>query len=109
MKAKIYCRPVAKDVHEFYLMADGEKYYLFEQRFYLSTHAYFKKGVQVEDVGDFRKASTLVVRNTLEKLPKYLKKLKKRYALSFCEKKRAKIQKKEKYKNQWLFDCEQAA
>ena len=30
MQAKIYCKPVAKDVHEFYLIADGEKYYLFE-------------------------------------------------------------------------------
>lgn len=56
MQAKIYCKPVAKDVHEFYLIADGEKYYLFEQKFYMSNHYYFKNGVAVKDVGDFSKA-----------------------------------------------------
>lgn len=55
MQAKIYCKPVAKDVHEFYLIADGEKYYLFEQKFYMSNHYYFKNGVAVKDVGDFSK------------------------------------------------------
>lgn len=81
MQAKIYCRPVAKDVHEFFLVANGKKFYLFEQRFHMTNHLYFKKGVAVDNIGDFSKAKSVTVKNTLEKLPKYIKKAAKRYGI----------------------------
>ena len=98
MQAKIYCKPVAKDVHEFYLIADGEKYYLFEQKFYKSNHYYFKNGVAVKDVGDFSKAKTVTIRNTLEKLPKYLKKVSKRYGVEIETKSQSKPRPKQNQK-----------
>lgn len=109
MQTKIYCRSVAQDVHEFYLVADNSKYYLFEQRFVMANHRYFKDGIAVEDLGDFSKATAVTVRNTLEKLPKYVKKVEKRYGLTLSRKKETKPQKKEKYKNAWLTECEQVA
>ncbi len=112
MQTKIYCRPVAQDVHEFYLVADGDKYYLFEQRFVMANHLYFKGGVAVEDLGNFSKATAVTVRNTLEKLPKYVKKIEKRYGLNLLQKKaRPKMRPntKEKYKNAWLSEYEQVA
>lgn len=108
MQTKIYCRPVAQDVHEFYLVANNRKYYLFEQKFSMANHRYFKKGVAVEDLSDFSKTTAVPVRNTLEKLPKYVKKTAKRYGLDLSQK-RAKPQTKEKHKNAWLSGYEQAA
>lgn len=98
MQAKIYCKPVAKDIHEFYLIADGEKYYLFEQKFYMSNHYYFKNGVAVKDVGDFSKAKTVTIRNTLEKLPKYLKKVSRRYGVEIKNKSQSKPRMKQNQK-----------
>lgn len=109
MQAKIYCRPVAKDVHEFYLIAEGEKYYLFEQRFYMSNHNYFKKGVSVDSVGDFSKANTITIRNTLEKLPKYLKKVSRRYGIEFARKTKSKTKQQRRVCDYEWADFEQVA
>ena len=45
----------------------------------MSNHYYFKNNVAVNDVGNFSKAKTITIRNTLEKLPKYLKKVSRKY------------------------------
>lgn len=102
MQAKVYCRPVAKDVHEFYLVIDGERFYLFEQKFYMSNHRYFKKGVAVDDLGNFAKANKICIRNTLEKLPKYLKKVSRRYDVEIPMKSKSKSHRKISCKYEWL-------
>lgn len=109
MQAKIYCRPVAKDVHEFYLIADGEKYYLFEQKFYMSNHKFFKKGVSVDSIGDFSKANTITIRNTLEKLPKYLKKVSRKYGIEFARKTKSKAKQQRRVCDYEWADFEQVA
>lgn len=108
MQAKVYCRPVAKDVHEFYLVIDGERFYLFEQKFYMSNHAYFKKGVAVDDLGNFGKADTICIRNTLEKLPKYIKKVSNRYDIEIPSKTKSKHRQKMQRKYE-RFDFEEVA
>lgn len=108
MQAKVYCRPVAKDVHEFYLVIDGERFYLFEQKFYMSNHTYFKKGVAVDDLGNFGKADTICIRNTLEKLPKYIKKVSNRYDIEIPSKTKPKHRQKMQCKYEW-FDFDEVA
>ncbi len=83
MQAKIYCKTTENDVHEYYLEMNGERYHLFEQRFNMSNHAYFKNGVALDDIGNFKRAKSEPIRRTLEKIPKYIKKLSQDYGMSF--------------------------
>lgn len=105
MKNKIYCRPVAKDVHEFYAVIDGKKYYLFEQSYRRTNRDYFKFGVEIDRIGDFSKVQSTSVKNTLEKLPRYLKRLDKRYGLGLYKREVTPYQRVQKH--QWLA-CEAA-
>ena len=41
MRAKVYCRTVAKGIQEYYLAVDGKRYYLFAQDFRVSNRDYF--------------------------------------------------------------------
>ena len=100
MRAKVYCRTVAKGIQEYYLAMDGKRYYLFEQDYRVTNRDYFKDGVDVNKIGDFRNVRSESVRRTLDKLPKYLKKLDKRYGLGLYKKEANPYQRVQKY--QWL-------
>lgn len=86
MKIRVYCRTVAQGIQEYYLQAGKERYYLFEQEYRVSNRDYFKDGIDVDKIGDFKHVKSVSVRNTLDKLPKYLKKLDKKYGLGLYEK-----------------------
>ena len=105
MKNKVYCRTVAKGIQEYYLEVDGKRYYLFEQDYRVSNRDYFKDGVDVNKIGDFRNVRSESVRMTLDKLPKYLKKLDKRYGLGLYKRDVNPYQRVQKH--QWL--CYEAA
>ena len=105
MRAKVYCRTVAKGIQEYYLAVDGKIYYLFEQDYRVSNRDYFKDGVDVNKIGDFRNVRSESVRMTLDKLPKYLKKLDKRYGLGLYKRDVNPYQRVQKQK--WL--CYEAA
>lgn len=105
MKAKVYCRTVAKGIQEYYLQTESGKYYLFEQSYRRTNRDYFKFGVEIDRIGDFSKVQSTSVKNTLEKLPRYLKRLDKRYGLGLYKRDVTPYQRVQKH--QWLA-CEAA-
>ena len=105
MKNKVYCRTVAQGIQEYYLQTENGRYYLFEQGYRVTNRDYFKNGVDVNKIGDFRNVRSESVRMTLDKLPKYLKKLDKRYGLALYKRDVNPYQRVQKH--QWL--CYEAA
>ena len=81
MKNRVYCITAAQGIQEYYLKTESGRYYLFEQDYHVSNRDYFKGGIEVEKVGDFKNVKSTSVRNVLDKLPRYLRKLDKRYGL----------------------------
>ena len=82
MKPQIYCKTTAKGEHSFYLMADGQEYYLFRQAYRRGVHTYFSNGIRIDEVYDFSKAKNdSAVIHTLDKLPLYIKYVENEYGI----------------------------
>ena len=94
MKPQIYCRTTDKGVHSFYLWVDGNEYYLFRQNYRKGVHAYFRKGIRLDEVYDYSKAKhdNAIIR-TLSKLPMYIRYVESEYGLVVLKQ----TQKKQKY------------
>ena len=43
MKTLIYCEPIDRGVHSFYMVHKGEKYFLFTQKYRRGVHNYYRK------------------------------------------------------------------
>lgn len=83
MKPHIYCKATEKGQHTFYLIADGREYYLFSQNYRKGVHAYFAKGIRIDDVHDFSKSKhDRAVIRTLDKLPVYIKYVESEYGIA---------------------------
>lgn len=86
MKAKIFCKTVAKGQQAFYLTVNGGKYFLFQQNYRVSNKEFFKNGVSINQINDYSKVHSQSVRNTLDKLPAYLRYIEKEFGVAIYEK-----------------------
>lgn len=92
MKApKIYCE-ISYDVvkeqayHEFYVTADGKKYYLFKQEYRKGVREYFRQdGVTLDRALNNGYANS-AVRRTIDKLPNYIRYIEKEYGIAILNK-----------------------
>ena len=95
MAIKIYCKVTNRGVHSFYLLAEGEEYFLFCQDYRKGVHNYFRKGVCLEQAKKFSKSNRDTdIMKTMSKLPLYIKYIEKEYdiaVLNQTKKKREKI------------------
>ena len=83
MKPQIYCKVTAKGEHSFYLLAEGQEYYLFRQAYRKGVHTYFSSGIRLDEVYNFSKAKhdNAIIR-TLAKLPVYIKYVESEYGIA---------------------------
>ena len=72
MKTYISCKTTAKDQQTFYLMHQGEKYFLFSQPFRRSNKQVFEQKVSLSDLRKLKKHCSFSVRHTANKLPTYI-------------------------------------
>ena len=86
MQAKVFCKTVAKGRQAFYLNANGKDYFLFEQDFRKSNKEFFSKGYYITDKVDYSRVRSTSVRNTLKKLPSYIKYIETEYGVSVYKK-----------------------
>ena len=91
MKTVIYCEPIEKGVHSFYMLHEGEKYYLFSQKYRRGVHNYYSKGVLMNEALSYSRAHKdgAIIR-TMEKLPMYIKYLEKEFSIEVLEKSKRK-------------------
>lgn len=90
MQATVFCRTTDKDVQSFYLRANGKEYFLFSQAFRRSNKNFFAKGYRLADKVDYSKVTSTTVRNTLEKLPSYIRYIETEYGIALYEKRKEK-------------------
>lgn len=86
MKNMIYCEPTARGVHTFFLIVNGKEYYLFSQNYRKGVHAYYSKGVPLNQAVNYSKThndSALI--RTMSKLPMYIKYVEKEYGIEILE------------------------
>ena len=82
MKSTVYCTLTDKGVHTFYLVAEGQEYYLFRQNYRRGVNNFFRDGVNIDRAIDFSKArhDDALIR-TMQKLPMYIKYIEKCYGV----------------------------
>lgn len=86
MKAKIFCKTVAKGQQAFYLTVNGSRYFLFQQNYRVSNKEFFRNGVSINQINDYSKVHSQSVRNTLDKFPAYLRYIEKEFGIAIYEK-----------------------
>ena len=87
----IYCTPTQQGVHSFYLITEGQKYYLFSQNYRKGVREYFSKGVSLKESMDFAKTrNDNVIMRTMTKLSMYIRYIEKKNEIAVHEKKRNK-------------------
>ena len=92
MKTIIYCEPTQKGVHSFYLVVDGEEYYLFSQNYRKGVQEYFSKGVSLDDSTNYSKArKDHALMRTMTKLPAYVRYIEKEYEIAVYEQTKKRI------------------
>ena len=82
MKATVHCEATDKEVHTFYLVSEGIKYFLFHQSFRRGVKEYFGRGVSINEAFNFgRSHHNTALIHTMEKLPAYIKYVEKEYGI----------------------------
>lgn len=68
MSSVVYCKPIAKGIHAFYLNVGETTYYLFSQNYRRGVNKYFSNGVRLDKAVCFSsaKGDTALMR-TMEK------------------------------------------
>lgn len=86
MKNYIYSKTTDKGQQSFFLVVNGQEYYLFTQKFYRGVKNYFQNKVLLSKAIDFSSANndTALLR-TMEKLPMYIKYIEKEYGIFVLE------------------------
>lgn len=86
MKAKIYCEPIERGTHSFYLTVDGQQYYLFSQNYRRGVQEYFSKGVSIYESMNYSKThrDEALIR-TMTKIPMYINYIEKEYGVQVLE------------------------
>jgi len=87
MLPKIYCKPTSKGIHSFYLIFDGNEYYLFSQNYRKGVARYYGGGVLMDNAMKRTKAhGDHSVLKTMEKLPMYLRYIEKEQGIKVLKK-----------------------
>lgn len=86
MKTKVCCEVSARGVHTFFLIHNGQEYYLFNQNYRKGVQQYYAKGVSLDEAINFSKSrrDSSVVR-TMSKIPMYIKSVEKEYGIQIFE------------------------
>lgn len=86
VKTMIYCEPTEQGVHSFFLVTEGQEYYLFSQNYRKGVHAYYSKGVSLVEAINYSKThnDNALIR-TMSKLPMYIKYIEKEYGIEVLE------------------------
>ena len=97
MMTKIFCKTVAKGTQAFFVQVNGKNYYLFQQAFKRSNKEYFAGGVEIHSISKFSNVHSTAVRDTLDKLPAYIRYVESEHGVSIYEKTKLK-EKRQKLK-----------
>lgn len=83
MQTVIYCVRAAGGKHEFYMMADRERYYLFTQDYRKGVQNYFGKGLMLNEAMDYSRSNrNRAVVHTMDKIPVYIRYVEKEYGVT---------------------------
>ena len=86
MKTMIYCEPTQQGVHSFYIVTDGQEYYLFSQNYRKGVQEFFSKGVSLRESMNYSKThNDSAVMRTMSKLPMYIRYIEKEYEIEILE------------------------
>ncbi len=86
MKTMIYCETPEKAVHAFYMLNEGEIYYLFSQDYRKGVQDFYHKGVRLDESLDYSKAhKDTAIERTMSKIPMYIKYIEKEYGIEVLE------------------------
>lgn len=86
MKTKIYCEPTDRGVHSFFMISDGQRYYLFSQDYRKGVQEYYAKGVSLnESINYSRSHRDRALVRTMNKIPMYVKYIEKEYGIEVFE------------------------
>ena len=91
MKTTIYCKPTDKGIHSFYIIVDGEEYFLFHQKYRKGVHNYFSKGVGLEKAIDHSRSNyDSAINRTMDKFIMYIKYIEKEYKIVILNNRKSK-------------------
>lgn len=86
MKTMIYCETTEKAVHAFYMLNEGEIYYLFSQDYRKGVQDFYHKGVRLDESMDYSKAhKDTAIERTMSKIPMYIKYIEKEFGIEVLE------------------------
>lgn len=102
MKTIIYCKTAEKTVHSFFIINEGQVYYLFSQDYRKGVQAFYHKGVRLDESMDFSKAhNDAAIERTMSKIPMYIKYVEKEYGIEVLER----TKKRNRYSNNNIKIC----
>lgn len=79
----VFCKPIAKDTHGFYLKVNGKEYFLFSQNYRRSVKDYFGYGVMLRNALDHTRAKgNSAILRTMEKLPSHIQYIEREYGIA---------------------------
>lgn len=81
-KATIICTTPQERGLMFYLDVDGERYFLFNQRYRSSIENHYRKGVDLNTAISNRASGDSCIRRVSEKIPTYIKYIEKEYDIA---------------------------
>ena len=86
MKTKIYCETSIKGAHSFFMINNGQEYYLFSQDYRKGVQEYYSRGVSLDEAINFAKSrKDNAIRRTMSKIPMYVKYIEKEYGKEVLE------------------------
>lgn len=86
MKTRICCEVLERGEHTFFLIHEGQEYYLFKQNYRKGVQRYFGKGVLLDEAINFSKShKDCSVERTMTKIPMYIKYVEKEYGIQIFE------------------------
>lgn len=86
LKTVIYCKPTASGVHSFYMIQNGQEYFLFSQDYRKGVQEYFSKGVTLNESLNFsRTRNDSALNRTMTKIPSYIRYIEKEYDIVVLE------------------------
>ena len=80
MKTTIYCKPIDKGVHSFYLIFGEKEFFLFNQAYRKGVHDFYGKGVRFDEAMKHSRAKhDSAISRTMDKIPMYVKYIEKEF------------------------------
>lgn len=103
MKNYIYSKTTDKGQQSFFLVVNGQEYYLFTQKFYRGVKNYFQNKVLLSKAIDFSSANndTALLR-TMEKLPAHIRYVENEYGIIALNKTARKTKQYKVNQSKWL-------